>query len=241
MKDLKKGHELLTAKLYDALSASKAKGRPVLTSFLSVPEQQLAETLLSNKTELSFYGGYEGADRRQAIVGGDEASSDIVCLSSPLHDELSHPKVLGALMHLGIERDQIGDIRIEDGTLYIFCRKSLAGFICSELVRAGRAALHLHEEEKPALSASQVETVEVVCSSVRLDAVVAALAHVSRSAASEKLRTGEVKVNDVVVASNGNLCENDFVSVRRAGRFRFRGVKSGTKKGRLVLTFEKSI
>lgn len=241
LNNTQKGHEMLVSRLYDALKASHTRSEPILTSFLSLPEQEVAKTLLSNKTEFELWGGYAQAERKQAILNGGTQDSDIVCLVSPLYEPVSHPQVLGALMHMGIDRGQIGDIRMEEDTLSLFCRKALAPFICAELTRAGKASLHLRVEEHTDLQASETETVTVICASLRLDAVIASLAHCSRSQAAEKIRAGDIKVNDVPVVRNGTLCNNDFVSIRRCGRFRFVKKTAETRKGRMVLAFEKSI
>ena len=76
-----------------------------------------------------------------------------------------------------------------------------------------------------------------MCSSLRLDSVVAQLSHCSRSEALKNIHAGFVKVNDVVL----ELCNNDFVSIRKTGRFQFKEVVSTTKKGRLVLNFDQYI
>lgn len=48
-----------------------------------------------------------------------------------------------------------------------------------------------------------------------------------------------MKVNDVVLEENKQLCNNDFVSIRRVGRFQFKEIISKTRKERLVLRFVK--
>lgn len=232
---------MLVSRLYDALKASNIRQEPILTSFLSLPEQEVAKTILSRKTDYTFYGGYDHAERCQAILKGTKEDTDIVCLTSRLYETVTHPQVLGALMHMGIDRGQIGDIRIDQDTLHIFCRKALAPFICAQLTRAGKASLHLEETEEASMEATGVEIVTIVAASPRLDAVVAGLARCSRSMAAEKIRTGDIKVNDVPVVRNGTLCNNDFVSIRRCGHFRYLGKTADTKKGRMVLAFEKSI
>ncbi len=74
----------------------------------------------------------------------------------------------------------------------------------------------------------------ILCAAVYvLDSVVAQLSHCSRSETLKKIHAGFVKVNDVVLEQNLQLCNNDFVSIRKTGRFQFKEVVSTTKKGRL--------
>ena len=49
----------------------------------------------------------------------------------------------------------------------------------------------------------------------------------------------DIKVNDVTVGKSKVLCDNDLVSIRRCGRFRFLKARAQTKKNRLILQFER--
>lgn len=237
------GQDLFLSRLYDALETSYRQEGPVLTVFLTPAEQDLARHHLSHAADLCFWGGHEQAERRQLLIGADtHEATDIVCLHAVLsrHDvPLKHPQVLGALMSLGIDRSQTGDILCTDSDVRIFVRSHLAEFIMAELHQAGRVKLKWQIETDPIIDTPLREEIEVVAASQRLDAIVAALAHCSRAASLEKIRAGEVKVNDVPVGKNRMLCDNDLVSIRRAGRFRFLGCRAATKKGRSVLAFER--
>ena len=81
----------------------------------------------------------------------------------------------------------------------------------------------------------------IIAPSLRLDSVVSQLAHCSRSKAKEMLKAQYVKVNDIVLDENTQLCDNDFVSIRKVGRFQYKGIDAKTKKDRLVLRFEQYI
>ena len=72
-----------------------------------------------------------------------------------------------------------------------------------------------------------------------MDAIVAQLAHCSRTKASKLIASGLVKLNDVVLEENVQLCDNDYVSIRRVGRFQFNGILAISKKNRLILGFLK--
>ena len=72
-----------------------------------------------------------------------------------------------------------------------------------------------------------------------MDSIVASLANVSRSKAMKMIDQGNVKLNDVILEDNEQLCHNDYVSIRGIGRFQCLGVLSKTKKDRWILSFEK--
>ena len=117
------------------------------TPFLSEREQSLFHEM---RQELSFadaslYGGHEDYDRCIVVFGskemfGYEGEIPLACAKiSPLFkkfaETLTHRDYLGALMNLGIERNQIGDILISDGEAYVFCFRHMAEFLCRELTK----------------------------------------------------------------------------------------------------------
>ena len=111
----------------------------------------------------------------------------------------------------------------------------------------GKAKVSLHiiscdlESQSIVITKNNTKEIRIMCSSLRLDSIVAQLSHCSRSEALKKIHAGFVKVNDVVLEQNLQLCNNDFVSIRKTGRFQFKEVVSTTKKGRLVLNFDQYI
>lgn len=262
----RKGHELLISRLYDAIERVGRGQSQVVTSFLTPSEQEVALTIC-RKTGIVFEGGYPEAERKQAVIydqygwqndfsdcgsetlNSQEQASRIederlqaVCLhaaADPSQRAIRHPDVLGALLHEGLAREAIGDILCSDTDIYLFCRRQMSEFIRENILQIARQNVRFEECSVSDLPQIQREVLLINVSSLRYDAVVAALAKVSRSKAEDMIRQGFVKINDVVLDQKGQLCNNDFVSIRRCGRFRLvREVKS-TRKNRPVLEFVK--
>ena len=234
---------MFVARIQDLISACRGKGRPILTSFLSPSEAELLKQIVPGDINVSFYGGYENAERQVAFLSADESDPeyDIDILYSgyrPLSRSLTHRDVLGGLMHLGIERNQLGDFIVNDKDIIILCKKSMSDFICTEFRLIGRCPVHFEVRNDLEINGGKREIIQINAASLRMDVVVAALSHCSRSKAVEKIRQGYVKLNDVVLEENRQLCNNDFVSIRKSGRYRFLGIKNTTRKDRLILEFE---
>lgn len=234
---------MFVARIQDMISACRGKGRPILTSFLSPSEMEIVKQITPGDIQLSFWGGYENAERQVACLMTEdrEPEYDIDILYStyrPVSRTLTHPDVLGGLMHLGIERSQLGDFIVSDQDIVILCKKRLSDFICTEFRLIGRCPVQFKIQNDRIIHTAQREVIQVNAASLRMDVVVAALSHCSRTRAADKIRAGLVKLNDVVLEENTQLCNNDFVSIRRCGRFRFLGIKSTTRKDRLILEFE---
>lgn len=247
-----KGHELFVSRMYDAINACQRSGQPVMTSFLTPAEQQILKTIAKD-VNVTFDGGYEAAERKIGILtdlysGLDaEPYADLVCLhakTSPVLNAkkpIAHPDILGALMHSGLNREVIGDILCTPDDIYLFCKEKMAEYIIQTLVQIKGQNLGFAICDPSELPEMQLEEIQVNVSSLRHDAVVAALAKCSRSKASELIRQGYVKINDVVLEDCGKLCNNDHVSIRRCGRFQFVEVIKTTRKDRMVLRFKKYI
>ena len=226
----------------DQLLLVTMRNRTIMTSFLSPVEQEILCQMVGHKAALYLDGGYEQSERKVAVLSNEMVEySDVVCLHS-IYDnrfkELTHRDILGALMHLGIEREQLGDLIVEKKDIYIFVKEKMAEYIKSSCTQIGRCSLNFEEIDGVDLNHVNRVPIQVNAASLRLDVVVAALAHCSRSKASEYIRQGLVKVNDVILDEIVILCNNDFVSIRKIGRFQFKEVVSTTRKNRLILCFD---
>ena len=114
--------ERLKNRFLDLAERAYRHGIPVFSPFLSEQERAL---LLSMRRMLAgvsaaCFGGIPDCERQMACFRPDtERDADvpfpIVCLrirpkSARFSEALSHRDFLGALLHLGLERDSIGDI-----------------------------------------------------------------------------------------------------------------------------------
>lgn len=241
-----KGHDPFIGKAKHWIQSAEQDYKPVVTCFLSPAEQQQLSAMASKHLFISFFGGYEQAERKMAFLCPLETRPeyDFAILASVYEKRfksLSHKDILGALMHAGIKREFIGDLLVVDNTIYIIAKSSLTDFIIHEITQIGRCSVAFQPCRQIIGARPHTKERTVHVASLRLDALVAVLAHCSRSEASQKIRQGLVKVNDIVVEENRQLCNNNFVSIRRVGRFQLLETVSQTKKGRLVVRINQYI
>ena len=108
----------------------------------------------------------------------------------------AHKDYLGSLMGLALKREALGDILLPadaPGTAYVFALDPAAKLICRELCQAGRTEVSTHllePEEIPAFPAPERQLLTATVSSLRLDAVLSAMLHVSRGTAAELIEAG---------------------------------------------------
>ncbi|MBB5183238.1 RNA-binding protein YlmH [Catenisphaera adipataccumulans] len=238
-----KGHEQFTVKVKDQMHWSVLHRQGVHTSFLSGVEGLILQQIVDPELNLSLYGGYPEALRKVAWFSPLDETPEygIVTLASAYDDrfkKIGHRDVLGALMHLGIERDQVGDILVNDHAITVFATETMAEYICTHVPMIGRVPVHFEPTDQIPENTAGYKMIRVNCASLRLDAVVAQLGHCSRKEAMHKIHQGDVKLNEIVLAENDQLCHNDFVSIRRYGKYQFVDVEATTKKDRLILLFK---
>ena len=111
--------KLFLSKLDDGVYLCNKRQQPYFFPFFSEREQAIANVHLDSIgfKSYAFFGGYETAERKMLGLFFDEdkpfpiAALDFAFRKS---DTLTHRDFLGALMSLGIERETVGDILVED-------------------------------------------------------------------------------------------------------------------------------
>lgn len=136
-----------------------------------------------------------------------------------------------------LKREALGDILLPadaPGTAYVFALEPAAKLICRELCQAGRTEVStrlLEPEEIPAFPAPERQLLTATVSSLRLDAVLSAMLHVSRGTAAELIEAGRVEINHLPVEKpHAPVYEQDVFTVRGKGRFRLTALPGKSKK-----------
>lgn len=240
-----RGNEEIVRRISDLMDRAQRQQRLLITPFLTPQELAVAKKVIGRQMEVYVDGGYEQAEScRLGICPYEvEADLEIVCLHASYNTmgkKLAHPDVLGALMHLGIERNQFGDILLKDEDIYIFVKADLANYIQQNLIRIARYALSFEVYEGEVAWTSEVHYVTKSVSALRLDCIVAACANVSRTKAEALIRGKLVKVNHMPLEDCKCLCHNNStVSIRGYGRFVILTNGRTSKKGKQVIEIGK--
>lgn len=222
--------------------------KPVFTHFLD-PAAGQAFCISARKLGLETLqnGGCQDAERAvySAFAYGCEPYEDEwpVCIVQIRWDarfaDVSHRDVLGAVLALGFERDRVGDIRIGQEEAYLLLHKEIASYVVGTLEQIGRASVKLALVDEVPIEADRGEEITVNCASARLDAVLAAVTHLSRAVAQEFIRSGRVLVNwQECEHVDRELSPGDMVTMRGKGRFRLKETLGSSKKGRYFYLVE---
>lgn len=249
-----KDEQILRKRILELARTTENKGICSYTDFLNLSEISIATSLKKELPNIKYdlFGGYEGAERKVLCFYGDDSvkafSDYITCirmlpLNKKFSDDLNHRDFLGAILNLGIVRNKIGDILIQDKEGYVFCEMNISTFIIDNLnkVKHTNIRCELVEDETPNIKPNFQE-IRGTVASARLDAVIALAFHSSRNSILSLIEGGKVYVDGRVIESNSYMLkENETISVRGLGKFIYIELQNQNKKGRYYVKLLKYI
>ena len=241
----------LLARVLDKYEQFERRGVPVYTGFLSSQEQTLSEGLLHAagvREGFTFWGGYEGAERRRLCFLPDwleapEPSAVRVLRCRFYHENaLTHRDLLGSLMALGVARETLGDLLVSDRSADVLVTSTAADFLARNWESAGREALQVEEISPQELTVPEERSrvFRDTVSSLRLDAVTAAAFSLSRGKAAELIEGGRAQLNwrDCLKPDKA-VAGGDTITVRGLGKCHVEEVGGLTKKSRCQITLKR--
>ncbi len=244
--------EQLTIKRFSELSQrADSRGIWIYSDFLNEAQQSIL--LNTVKRNVFLDGGYDNAERKIAVFGnaadtGYDYFLPVKCLAiTPVNkkfsDDLSHRDFLGALMNLGIKRETLGDIIVCENEAYIFCLDGVSEYIINNLSQIKHTTVNVCETKSlPENAKGNYEEKTIITASDRLDSVICGVFNISRSVCADMIKAKKVFINGIITENiSYKLKENDTVSLRGYGKFRFKGSYGETKKGRIKSVAEKFI
>ena len=234
----------------DLSKQADRKGIVMFSDFLTINEQLI---LQQNKEKLEseyrMSGGYEYAERQMVAFIPDalfyEWDYPMQCVRiRPAYpkfaEKLTHRDVLGALMSLGIERSKLGDLIVNDTEMFFFAKEEIVPYILEQLTSVRHTVVTLEAEQEGNINyVPQFEEKEAIVTSNRLDAVIAAICNISRSASLRMIQEGKIFVNGAESLHNTYYCkQGDVLSIRGFGKVRFGETLGVTKKDRMRFSYQ---
>ncbi len=245
--------QLMRNRFLDLARRADQKGIVTFSNFLNQNELHLFHQVTADiRTAYRLSGGYEFAERQMIAFIPDALYYDwdfpVVCLlfrpvNHKFAEELTHRDILGALMHLGVDRSRIGDIKLDGQNYFIFCEEGVADYLLQNLTKVRHTLVTGDRSQAAKHSIQQkFELLEGIVSSVRLDGIVAFLVRKSRSQSVLMIQSQKVFVNERIITSNAYECKaGDVISIRGFGKYIYEGIGGETKKGRIKIALQKYI
>lgn len=242
--------KFLLSRAEDCLYQIDNQPRTRFLGWLDGRQRVVLENYLKKRTsDFVFWGGFDSAERTYLALWSKNQEkpreeeypfSSLICHFRK-EDPLTHRDFLGALLHLQIRREAIGDLLVGTGVAVLFLDAAPLKLVENQLTKVGSVGVSVSRklpEELP--KAFDIEEKRIVVASMRLDVLVAAAVNVSRTESAQKIRNGFVNVNyqecyEVSMA----LEAGTLLSIRGYGRFFIQAILGETKKGRISVLLEK--
>lgn len=255
-----KDEQLLEKRLIELSKTAYHRDIITYSDFLNLNELNILHSLPKDKlyTRYVTFGGYDLAERQMAAFLPDALSFSGMDMESlgfpfsavsiePLHEKysqaLTHRDYLGAILNLGIERSKSGDILVEGNKAILFIHKGLSDFLQEELTRVKHTSVKLCKVDLSDCQYSpRFEEVKGTVASVRLDSLLSLAFSSSRTKLGGLIEEAKVFVNGRLMTTNSyQVKEEDIISVRGMGKFKYKGILSRTKKNRIFVIIHKYI
>lgn len=200
-----------------------------------------------NNIDIVFVGGNDKCERKIFVANYyylPLEESDYIKVLSFNSSDIKHPDVLGALIHMGIDRNSIGDISILDNLVEFVVLEEEANFIKYNLSKIKREGIHIEIKEESILNKAKEDYIlsTSFISSLRLDNIVSSLVNTSRSKAKNLINNRLVKVDHQTITDPSyNVDEGAMLSIRKEGRFIFDRIKGFSKKGNYHIEYRKLV
>lgn len=236
--------EEVAVRLIEAAEQASKTGKFRRTEFLDPYGQEIAEVIAANYPELevSFDGGYVGAERQRAIYRDRTFDVDVPWEIGVVRASwgggfyhLTHRDILGALMATGIDRSVLGDFSIREGEVRMICDEKMIEFLLREVVQIGAVKVSCERDalENMPPKEEHIKEIRATVASLRVDAIAAVGFGMSRSRAASDIEADKLKLNWQSVKGNAQSVKvGDVLSMRGRGRLEIAEITGKTKKGR---------
>lgn len=205
----------------------------------------LKVSMMKDYREITLLGK-EDFERKVFAKGDGDTPLVVVCLKNLNPQKLlSHKDYLGGIMSLGVTREKFGDVFVEGETAYVVTFKTMADYLERELIQVGSSEVQVevksyHSVAKhltPSFKAS-----EVVVSSLRLDVLVAEVAHCSRKDAVDTIKRGRVLLNYVENKEKAKEVKvGDTLTIRGHGKYKVGEILGTTRKENIRIQIKQFI
>lgn len=261
LKDYKKQEDkICLSQVLDKIEFSKTREKIEYTDFLDMYQVSLVENFLRkiNIKTYQLYGGYEEAERKVLFVYPEKYDEKMleknydkilkivrVTLPEEEKGQYSHRNYLGGIVKLGLKREKVGDIIVQEQGADIITLDEFSGILKQELpslTRFENSKIYVEEIQNLQKREVKVEQVKIIVPSLRLDNFVSDLARTSRSKAVQIMEQERVFVNGQNEKKASKQVKlGDIITIRGKGRFIIKEFDGTTRSGRTVVVVEKYV
>ena len=255
-----KDDKILLAQVLDKIEMCDNKNKIEYTDFLDLAQIELLQKFI-NKLKIEnyiFYGGFEQAERKILVIYPEKFNATVVeknlsnvvkiiriQLPDDLKGKYTHRDYLGAVIKLGVKREKVGDIIVDNDGADIIVDKDIVKFLIenlSGLTRFSKSTISVENIEDLRMVQIRKEEIEIIVSSLRLDNVISELARCSRNKALDIINMERVFINfQNETKKTKQIKPGDMITIRGKGRFFVKELVGQTRSRRTILKVEKFV
>lgn len=241
----------LISGIFNKIQLAEKANKTVFTNDFLSPSiwNQILALCENNKIKSFTCGIFKDADRRMLSFsdGEDPLIYPITLLkisNSSKFSNLDHKDYLGAIMSLGIKREKLGDLIIQDNVCYAPVCSDISNYIINNLHTIGNCPCEVSEYDYTLKELPERKFKEriIISTSFRLDGIVSAICNSSRSNAVELISSGKILVNYFQCVKKDKIIKNDdTLTIRGYGKFKVVEIIGNTQKDRLKIAIKQYI
>jgi len=225
--------DMLLNKTIQNLSKNKC------TNFLDYSEFKfITQKLNALKIKYNTFYSFKEAER---LIIYKDTLPNISLIKINTKNTLTHSDILGFLYNFQIDMNLIGDI-IVDKEYFIICKTEISDYLIYNINKIRNYNVKLEKVDLNYLDSYErkYETIKLLVPSLRIDVIIAKITKKSRSEVLDIIKDKELLLNYETLEKITNLKENDVFSIRKYGKYIYKGIDGNTKNN-IVISLDKYI
>lgn len=202
---------------------------------------------------LSSFGGQDHSERHIIALAHEDLETSEedfpieylkIAVKTGIGKPLSHRDYLGSIMGLGIEREKIGDLLIQEDEAFVMAHSDISEYILHTLdtvSRYGKVTCSLVSKEEIPSFELDYKSIDGTVSSPRADAIMARGFHLSRGEVAKLIGAQRAMCNGTLITQSTAINEGDICTLRGHGKMKVNEIGSITKKGRIRVNIHRYI
>lgn len=188
------------------------------------------------KGEYQVYSPYKDSEKR--IVYSGEIP-EVFLYEIKCNTSIRHQDILGSLYSLNIDSGLFGDIIIINNHYYVYLLPIICNYFEANFTKVRNSSVQVSRVDLSFLENYErsYESLEYIVSSTRIDTVISTICHCNRGEINHMISKKDIILNyELLKNSSYKLRDGDIFSIRRIGKFCFRGIERTSKKGHFIIT-----
>ncbi|AQS10632.1 hypothetical protein CLOBY_27770 [Clostridium saccharobutylicum] len=233
--------------LYERYLLARDKDIPVFGKNFYPPNiwKWFQENLSSKSLKIEADGFFEDAERRMILFNNlydNPFPMKLIKIeNNSKFSNLIHKDFLGGILSLGIERNKIGDLLVDNNICYVPVHEEIESFIIYNLDKIGKVACKVEVVENNILLPKATFKEEVILvSSLRIDGIVSKIANVSRAKSQKMIEQGLVLIDYCKVKDKSyEIKYQERITIRGIGKFILENRVGNSKSGKIKIAIKK--